>query len=58
MLNKSSSQNYIQRFEGSKCLFGPFNFTIVNVKKGPAIIDSASYGPGSCPFTKVITVPS
>ena len=32
-------------------------FTIVNIKKGPTITDSASYSLSSCPFSIVIAFP-
>ena len=32
-------------------------FTIVNIKKGPTITDSASYSMSSCPFSIVIAIP-
>ena len=38
-------------------LLGPFIFTIVNVKKRPAITFSVLYDLGSCPFTLVIAIP-
>ena len=38
-------------------LLGPLNFTIVKLKRRPAITCSASYGVDSCPFILVITHP-
>ena len=38
---------YFLRFNG---LLGPFIFTIVNLKKRPAITRSASYSMGLCPL--------
>ena len=36
------------------CLLGPFNFTIVNIKEGPAIPHSASCSSGSCLFLQLL----
>ena len=38
-------------FNGLNGLFGPLIFTIVKLKKGPAITYRASYSSGSCPLT-------
>ena len=35
-------------------LFGPLNFTILNLKRRPAITSPVSYDLGSCPFLQVI----
>ena len=40
-----------------KWSMGPFIFTDVNLKKGPAITLSASYSMGSCPLAIVIAFP-
>ena len=36
------------------CSLGPYIFTIVNIKKRPAITFSPSYSIGFCPLTEVI----
>ena len=36
---------------------GPFNFTVLNVKKRPAITSSVSYDVGSCLFALGIAFP-
>ena len=38
-------------------LFGPLNFTILNLKRRPAITSPVSYDLGSCPFLLVIAFP-
>ena len=37
-------------------LLGPLIFTVVKLKKQPAITSSVSYDMGSCPFTLVTAV--
>ena len=39
------------------CLLGPVIFTVVNLKKRPAITSSVLYDMDSCPFTRGIYFP-
>ena len=38
-------------------LFGPLIFTVVKLKRRPAITSSVSFGLGSCPFTLSYSIP-
>ena len=51
----SMSKRKIVFFSGFNGLFGPLIFTIVKLKRRPAITSSASYGFDSCHLILVIT---